>query len=695
MKLCITEKPSVAKEIANIVGASCRKDGFFEGNGYCVSWGFGHFCELEEPAFYHEKWKKWNLDSLPMIPQKYEIKLKDDEGILRQFNIIQGLIRNANEIINCGDAGIEGELIQRWLLKKASFTKPHKRLWISSLTNHAIRQGFKNLKNSKEFDNLYHAGFIRAIGDWLLGMNATRVYTLKSGNSNTLLTIGRVQTPTLALIVKRQKEIQNFKPETYWQIVTKYRNTKFIHETKKFKALENANKILAVITNQPLRISNIEGKEQKILPPKLFDLTTLQVECNKNFGYSAAQTLKIAQKLYENKLITYPRVDSQYLSNDIYAQIPNIISNISGSQKYQEYTKMIPQKPSKKSRYFNDNKVTDHHAIIPTGQMGIKGSLDEQKVFDLIVRRFLAIFFPDAIEFKTKVTAIIKDQHFFAWGKFLKEPGWKIVYQTIEKKKNKDVQGLPDFTINETGSHTPLIEEKKTQPPKLYTEATLLRAMETCGKLVDDELLREALKENGIGRPATRAAILENLFFRSYLIRVKKNIVPTDLGIYLIDTVKNETLKSPVLTGEWENKLRRIESGDFHAGRFSKELNQFVTSIIDEVKNSNAPAIKMPDSIVKPNEKATVKNAIAPCPKCKSGAIIENDKAFGCSEWRNGCDFTIWKTIAKKKISLTQAKTLIKKGQTQLLKGFVSKKGNKFDAVLEMNEEFKITMKFE
>ena len=693
MKLCITEKPSVAKDIAGIVGASSRKDGYFEGNGYFVSWGFGHFCELEEPDFYDDKWKKWKIETLPMIPKKYEIRLKEDQGVLKQFHTIKKLLENATEVINCGDAGIEGELIQRWLLRKADYEKPHKRLWISSLTDNAIRKGFKNLKESAEFDNLFHAGFIRAIGDWLLGMNATRVYTLKPGNANVLLTIGRVQTPTLALIVERHKEILNFKPQTYWLVVTQYRETKFAHQKKKFATQADADNILAEIKNQPLTVSNIEGKEQKLLPPRLFDLTTLQVECNNHFGLSAANTLKIAQKLYENKLITYPRVDSQYLSNDMHGQIPDILKNISKSAVYQPFTKLIPASPKKESRYFNDNKVTDHHAIIPTGQTANRISPDEQKVFDLITRRFLAIFFPNAIEFKTKVTALVNQQPFFATGKLLKEPGWKMVYKTKEKK-SKDEQDLPDFALSETGPHNPSLEKKETKPPKKYTEATLLRAMETCGKRVNDDALREALKENGIGRPSTRAAILENLFARKYLSREKKNIIPTELGVYLVDSIKNETLKSPVLTGEWENKLRKIEAGEFHAGRFARELNQYVTSIVAEVKNSREAGIQLPESIIQERRQAPVTNGIAPCPQCKIGTVAENDKAFGCSEWRNGCGFTIWKIIAKRQITLDEAKSLIKDGQTDLLTGFVSKKGNSFEATLVVDESFKVMMKF-
>ncbi len=695
MKLCITEKPSVARDIARIVGASTRKDGYLEGNGYCVTWGFGHFCELEEPRFYNDRWKSWSLDQLPMIPQKYEIRLKEDPGVVKQFTLVKKLLMISDEVINCGDAGIEGELIQRWLLKMAGYQKPHKRLWISSLTDQAIRSGFKNLRRSAEFDNLFHAGFVRAIGDWLLGMNATRIYTLKSGNSNTLLTVGRVQTPTLALIVKRHKEILNFKPETYWQVVTVYRDTRFLHQKKRFKTREEAQDVLAAIINQPLQIDTIEGKEQKIMPPMLFDLTTLQVECHKRFGYPAAKTLQIAQKLYENKMITYPRVDCQYLTNDMITKMPIVVESLSKSKIYGNFTDMISPEPLHMARYFNNNKVTDHHAIIPTGQKNIRCSTDENRVFDLVVRRFLAMFFPDAVEFKTKVTALTAGHRFFASGKILKIPGWKTVYQTTNDKKDKTEQVLPVFTVGETGPHSPAMETKETQPPKRYTEATLLRAMETCGKLVDDDVLREALKANGIGRPSTRAAILENLFQRNYLIRDKKNIVPTEKGIYLIDSIQDDTLKSPVLTGEWENKLRRIESGDYGVGQFNSELNRYVTSLVENVKHSTHQGPPLPDSLKTPQHGEPIDHGIAPCPKCKTGTVVENDKAYGCSNWRSGCDFTIWKTIAGKKISPTQAKSLLQKGNTRLLKGFVSKQGKKFNAILVLEEAGKVTFRFE
>ena len=678
--ICIAEKPSVAKEIARILGASKRHDGYMEGNGYCVTWTFGHLCQLEEPAFYNENWKHWNLSYLPMFPKKFETRLIGDQGIAKQFAIIKKLFENCSDVINCGDAGQEGELIQRWVMKQAGYEKPHKRLWISSLTDNAIRQGFKSLKTSEEFENLYHSGLVRAIGDWLLGINATRAYTLKFGGNQTLYSVGRVQTPTLALIVERHQEILNFKPTIYWKVFAEYRAVKFFHQQKKFSKQVKAEQVLGDISEHPIRIEKITQKDTKVNPPLLFDLTTLQVECNKKFGFSADKTLKLAQQLYEKKLITYPRVDTQYLSNDMFEKMPGILNNIHKHPVYKPFTQQISKPIKKSKRYFNDNKVTDHHAIIPTDQNGTAYG-DESKLLDLIIRRFLCIFLAPAIESKTKVDATINNHKFSATGKFLKFPGWKEVYQLDDHQKTAKEQILPEFTRGESGPHQPGIEEKETKPPKKHTEATLLRAMETCGKAIDDEVLKEALKANGIGRPSTRASIIETLFSREYIFREKKNLMPTEKGISLIEAIQNQTLKSPVLTGEWENKLRQIEAGVFKGGRFLKELNDYVTLIIGEVKKAEGVPIQV--------------DGMADCPKCKKGKIVEGKKAFGCSEWQLGCDFKIWKNICKKKISKSQAITLLSKGETDVIKGFISKKGNKFQAALQLQQDFTVGFNFD
>jgi len=678
--VCIAEKPSVAKEIARILGAKTRKDGYFEGAGYWVTWTFGHLCELEDPAFYDESWKYWNLGHLPILPKKFETRLKEDQGIQKQFRIIQGLLQKCDNVVNCGDAGQEGELIQRWVLKKADYTRPHQRLWISSLTDDAIRQGFKQLRSSQEFDSLYHAGLVRAIGDWLLGINATRAYTLKFGQDKDLLSVGRVQTPTLAMVVERHHTIQNFKPDPYWNVQTLYRGGKFNHKSNPFKEQKKAEQTFSLIQNQPLSIQSVEGREQRTAPQRLFDLTTLQVECNKRFAFSADRTLKVAQQLYERKAVSYPRVDTQYLSDDVFKQIPGIIKGLSGNQNYLPFTRQIPSQLKKSKRYFNNTKVTDHHAIIPTNQGSGKLTPDQFRVYDLIVRRFLAIFYPDALEFKTTVKALINSQSMIARGTILRDPGWQLVYPIKSKAKKDEEQKLPDFQKGESGPHNPSIEKKETKPPKNYTEATLLRAMESCGKTVEDSQLREALKANGIGRPSTRAAILETLFRRNYILREKKNLIPTQKGIDLIGAIQNETLKSPVLTGDWENKLRQIEAGSYKGGVFLNELNQYVASIISEVK-------------AVPGRASTVQG-IAPCPKCGNGQVLDGKKAYGCSEWKSGCDFKIWKEMCKKKISLTQVKKLLKTGETQEIKGFVSKQGKKFDAALIIGEDFNIQMKF-
>ncbi|NQU63750.1 MAG: topoisomerase C-terminal repeat-containing protein, partial [SAR324 cluster bacterium] len=604
------------------------------------------------------------------------------------------LLSRCDQVINCGDAGQEGELIVRRVLTEAGYTKPHKRLWISSLTSEAIKSGFANLHDSKAFDRLFGAAKLRAVGDWLFGMNGSRAYTKKFGGFGNVLSVGRVQTPTLSILVERQKEIDNFKPEKYWQLTTKYRKTKFLHQQKRFNQKTAAEAVQAEITGKPLTITRIEKKDQKIHPPKLFDLTTLQVEANRKFGFSADKTLKIAQQLYENKQITYPRVDSQYLSGDVYKNTAEIVKTMLRLSRFQFLKESILKDPESKSRYVNDKKVTDHHAIIPTGQKVLVKSEDETKILGLIIRRFLAIFLPAALEQSTKVSAIIGKHGFNASGKILKEQGWKTVYQVEEEKVSKE-QIIPDFEKGESGPHKSKIEEKETIPPKKYTEGGLLKTMETCGKMVDDEELRDAMKEKGIGRPSTRAAIIETLLSRQYIKRVKKTLVPTEKGIYLIHCIQNDTLTSPVLTGKWEFKLRLIEKDEYKPLKFYNELLELVSTVVDEVKQVDSSKIEKPESFENPDRSADIKG-IGPCPKCKSGVVMDKNKAFGCSEWKNsGCDFTIWKEISGKKISETQVKTLIKKGRTKLLKGFVSKKKTKFDAALILDQAFKVTFEFE
>ena len=693
MKLCIAEKPSVAGEIAKILKATKRNDGYHEGNGYLVTWVFGHFFELCEPHEYQKEWKKWDLDLLPMVPEKFTVRIKDDPGVKKQYGIIKDLLSRCDEVINCGDAGQEGELIIRRVLTEADYTKPHKRLWISSLTTEAIKSGFVNLRDSTEFDKLSIAAKLRAVGDWMFGMNGSRAYTKKFGGFRNVLSVGRVQTPTLAILVDRQKELDNFKPEKYWQIVTTYRDTKFQHQQKKFKKKPDADNILAEIKDEPLTIISIEKKDQKVHPPKLFDLTSLQVEANKKFGFSADRTLKVAQQLYENKQITYPRVDSQYLSEDVFKNTSEIVKTLLQLSRFQFLKETILKTPETKSRYVNDTKVTDHHAIIPTGQKVSVKSEDETKILGLIIRRFLAIFLPAALEQSTKVTATAGKHKFNSSGKILKEQGWKAAYPVEDEKDDKQ-QIIPDFKKGESGSHQPKIEEKDTKPPKKYSEGTLLKTMETCGKMVDDEELREAMKQKGIGRPSTRASIIETLLSRQYIKRDKKTLVPTEKGMYLINCIQNDTLKTPALTGEWEHKLRLIEKDEYKPLKFYKELLDLVSIVVEEVKKVDSGKIEIPDSL-KVTETSRNIEGIAPCPMCKTGMIIDKNKAFGCSEWKNGCNFTIWKEISNKKISETQAKTLVKKGRTKLLKGFVSKKKTKFDAMLVLGEDFKVRFEFE
>lgn len=674
MIVCIAEKPSVAKDIAKIIGANSSHDGYMEGNGYQVTWTFGHLCTLKEPDDYTPLWKRWSLASLPMIPPRFGIKLIEDQGIKKQFAIIEKLMQNADGIINCGDAGQEGELIQRWVMQKAQAKCPVKRLWISSMTDEAIREGFRSLKPQDDYQPLYLAGLSRAIGDWILGMNATRLYTLKYGQNRQVLSIGRVQTPTLALIVNRQKEIDNFKPEPYWVLATIYRDTTFTATKGKFTSKEEGEQAFATIEGKPFTVTEVQKKRGTEAPPKLYDLTSLQVDCNKKHGMSADTTLKIIQTLYERKLTTYPRVDTQYLSDDIYPKCAGILNGIKG---YEALTQPLRGKPLKKSKkVFDTSKVTDHHAIIPTGVPAQNLTDMERHVYDLIAKRFIAVFYPDCKFSTTTVLGDVDGIEFKVSGKQILEPGWRDVYakenntqQTADddNRQNDEERTLPDFHKGESGNHTPTLTEKWTTPPKYYTEATLLRAMETAGKFVEDEELRSALKENGIGRPSSRAGIIETLFKRHYIRRERKNLVATATGIELIDLIKEELLKSCELTGIWEKKLRDIEHKTYDPAQFIKELKAQINVIVHDVLADNSsrrvtmlteedlkkkkptkPKSKKP---ARQQQTATQQQTAseqqqtsrievgAPCPVCGKGTIIKGKTAYGCSRWREGCDF--------------------------------------------------------
>lgn len=659
MIVCIAEKPSVARDIAEVLGARTKKDGYIEGNGYQVTWTFGHLCTLKEPHEYTPAWKVWSLGSLPMIPPRFGIKLINDSGIERQFHIIEGLMQKADGIINCGDAGQEGELIQRWVMQKAGARCPVKRLWISSLTEEAIREGFAKLKDQAEFQPLYEAGLSRAIGDWVLGMNATRLYTLKYGQNKQVLSIGRVQTPTLALIVKRQLEIENFKPEPYWELKTVYRETTFSSTKGKFTSKEEGEKFLETVRNAPFTVTDVSAKKGTEAPPRLFDLTSLQVECNKKFGFSADMTLQLIQSLYEKKVATYPRVDTTFLSDDIYPKCPGILA---GLKSYEAYTApLYGKKLIKSKKVFDNSKVTDHHAIIPTGVQPQGLSDMEQKVFDLIARRFIAVFYPDCKFSTTTVLGEVEKVEFKVTGKQILDPGWRVIFGKDQQEETKDgdeERVLPVFNIGESGPHVPDLNEKWTQPPKPYTEATLLRAMETAGKLVDNDELRDALKENGIGRPSTRAAIIETLFKRHYIRKERKNLIATPTGVELIQLIREDLLKSAELTGIWEKKLREIERRSYDAATFLNELKQMVADIVNSVlsDNTNRRVTIMPEETpAKAIEKATARKKAAkkkaattpqgdaiigtPCPLCGKGTIIKGKTAYGCSEWKNGCTY--------------------------------------------------------
>ncbi len=699
MKMCIAEKPSVAKEIAAILGASARRNGYFEGNGYCVTWTFGHLCSLQEPNEYTEKWKQWNLAVLPMIPSKFRIKLIEDEGIKKQFAIIEELVGKAEMVINCGDAGQEGELIQRWVLTKAKCNVPVKRLWISSLTEEAIREGFNKLMDAADFDTLYAAGSARAIGDWLLGMNATRAYTLKYGSGKNVLSIGRVQTPTLALIVDRQKAIENFKPETYWEIKTNYREGIFSSVKGRFTTKEEAEAMIQKIAATELEITSVERKKAMEHPPKLFDLTLLQVECNKKYAFTAENTLKIIQSLYEKKLTTYPRVDTNFLPNDQYAKVPGILK---GLKPYAALTAPILTggKIRKSAKVFNDKKITDHHAIIPTGVFTYDMSPDEKRVYDLVAKRFIAVFYPDCEVANTTVMAKVGEEEFKATGKQIIDPAWRVVFGNTADKQNEE-NVLPVYEKGEHGPHLPEIQEKETQPPKYYTEADLLRAMETAGKQVEDEELRDLMKENGIGRPSTRAGIIETLLKRPYIRKDKKRILATPTGIELIDTIQNDLLKSAELTGQWEKKLRMIEDGKYEVGLFMEELKGMVNEIVHFVKHSSAKTIAVveeekqeesPKEKKKRTPKAPAEPVTLTCPKCGNGNIVKGKTAWGCTLYKKSCDFLIPMVVAEKKLTQKQVETLILKGETGKLSGFKNSEGNPVSGKLKLNSNFQVTV---
>ena len=673
MIVCIAEKPDVARGIAKVLGANAKHEGYMEGNGYQVTWTFGHLCTLKEPHDYTEQWKPWALTRLPMIPQRFGIKLIADKGYEKQFKIIESLFQKADEIVNCGDAGQEGELIQRWVMQKAAVRCPVKRLWINSLTEEAISEGFQNLKDQSEYQSLYEAGLSRAIGDWLLGMNATRLYTLKYGQNRQVLSIGRVQTPTLALIVNRYHEIVNFKPEQYWMLSTVYRDTLFnlmvadnadeAENTEKFrnriKSEEEGRKALEAISGKEFEVTAVQKKNGTEAPPRLYDLTSLQVECNKRYGFSADQTLQTIQSLYEKKYTTYPRVDTTYLSDDIYPKCPDILAKLTN---YATLTSPLAGKKLPKSKkVFDNSKVTDHHAIIPTGVVPQGLSFAEEKVYDEVCRHFIAVFYPDCKFATTTVLGKVEDVEFKATGKQILDPGWREVIKPVKQEDEKkegqedEEKTLPVFTKGEHGPHQPQLAEKWTRPPKPYTEADLLRAMETAGKFVDDESLREVLKVNGIGRPSTRAAIIETLFKRNYIRKVRKSLEPTPTGIELIGLIREDLLKSAELTGIWEKKLREIEQHKYEARQFLDELKQMVAEIVTTVMMDNSnrrvaavveekPRKTTTKRAAKPMKRETASanpDAIIgqPCPQCGKGHVIKGKTAYGCSEWRNGCDW--------------------------------------------------------
>ncbi len=746
MKLCIAEKPSVAKEIAFILNAKTRRDGYFEGNGYAVTWTFGHFCTLKTPDDYQTEWKQWRLETLPMLPEKFDIKLINNPGAKKQFKTIKQLLKQCDSVINCGDAGQEGELIQRWVLKHAKYKGRVERLWISSLTPEAIRAGFNNLKDARHFDRLYFAGSARAICDWILGMNATRLYTLKYGGYKQVLSIGRVQTPTLAILVERHKEIENFVPTPFWELQTVYRDVTFNCEKGRFLKKEEGEVFLELVKDKPFVITAFTKKKGREYPPNLYDLTSLQVHCNKRFGYTADDTLKIAQKLYEKKVITYPRVDTTYLPNDVYPKVPHTLEKMTDYDAL--ITSILAKRPLRKSRkVFNDAKVTDHHAIIPTG---IQKQLmpNEQNVYDAVSRQFIAAFYPDCIVSKTTVLGEVEGVKFKTTGKEILEEGWRVVFPKPPKKqtattsnkngkKTEEENIMPTFKKGESGLHKPDLVEKVTQPPKVYSEATLLRAMETAGKKVDNEQLRELMKDNGIGRPSTRANIIETLFKRKYIKRHKKQVLPTEVGIQLIDTIQNDLLKSAELTGQWEKQLREIEQGTYSAKVFINNMKTMVENLVQEVKASNLkvqiqssnarsgnnrnfksrdtfkekkPTLAPPkktqiqgsntNSKTKKPKTITAKSAASnsnsivglTCPKCNNGTLLQGKTAYGCNQWKSGCNFRLPFSFKNKTISDKQLTRLITRGYTIQLKGFVEENGEKVNGRAYFDDDFQLLL---
>jgi DNA topoisomerase-3 len=704
MKVCIAEKPSVAREIASILGANTKRDGYYEGNGYAVTYTFGHLCTLLEPKDYKPHWKSWDLNNLPMLPERFDTKVTGDAGIKKQFNIVKSLFDKASVVINCGDAGTEGELIQRWVINQCNYKGEVQRLWISSLTEEAIKEGFKNLKPAGNYDNLYYAGYSRAIGDWLLGLNATRLYTVKFGGYKQVLSVGRVQTPTLAMIVNRFKEINDFKPQPYWELQTTYRNTLFNYEEGRFLKQEDGQVLATKVKESDFEITAVTKKKGKEYAPKLFDLTGLQVYCNNKFGFSADETLKMVQKLYEMKVVTYPRVDTTFLPNDVYPKIAGILSKLTN---YSQLTQPLLETKIKKSkRIFDDKKVTDHHAIIPTG---IQGNLqyNQQQVYDIITRRFIGAFYPDSDVSNTAVTGKASDVPFKTTGKEIITKGWRVAFETDESKIKKELNEqltLPSFVKGEKGTHEPSFLEKETKPPRNFTEASLLRAMETAGRRVDDDEMRELMKENGIGRPSTRASIIETLFRRKYIERKKKLVVPTQTGIDLINIIDNELLKSAELTGRWEKRLKEIERGEFNAGAFINNMKKMVDELVAEVRSNTSK--KRISSIIA----REVKQAVHPkaqtaakgkkqvvgktCPKCKKGTLLKGSSAYGCSEYKNDCHVKIPFEIYGKKVSENQLIRLLDKGCTTNLKGFKTDTGLvegliRFDANFNLKLEVK------
>ena len=638
MIVCVAEKPSVGAYIANVLGAKQRKDGYFEGNGYQVTWTFGHLCALLDPQEYSDQWKAWSLSSLPMIPARFSIKVSGDEGVHKQFNVIKNLIAEADEVINCGDAGQEGELIQRWVYQQAGCKCPVKRLWVNSLTEEAIRDGFQQLKDQTEYQHLYEAGLMRAIGDWLLGMNATRAYTIRyaqgTGRNRQVLSVGRVQTPTLALVVKRQAEIENFKPRTYWELKTTYRDTLFnaqipVEEDEyAITSAEQGQALVDSIKDLPFIINSVEKKKGLEFAPKLYDLTSLQVDCNKKYSYSAEQTLQLIQSLYEKRVTTYPRVDTTYLSDDIYPKVPGILAGI--KDFYPQVTPLLGAKLPKSKKVFDNKKVTDHHAIIPTGQRPDNLTADEKKVYELVALHFIAVFYPECEVSNTTVLAKAGDIDFKVTGREVIQPGWRVVFENDRSQgelngengendaNDEAAKSLPAFVKGESGPHVPVLKEKTTTPAKYYTEATLLRAMETAGKTVENDELREAMKENGIGRPSTRAAIIEKLYQRKYIVKQGKSLRATETGINLIHLIISPLLKSAELTGLWEKKLREIERGEYTAQQFLNELKNMTSDVIRDVKTNKAGML---------------------CPVCRQGLIIRGNTRYGCSRWREGCTY--------------------------------------------------------